>query len=128
MRILVSIYVLVAVALGGYALHGTAGGAHWPFLLWWGGLTLGWLVAYWPVAMPLYVLARLRAIWLLVVEHYQATGKWMLDTESRAFLLDELVGLVAQQYGLPSFVAQWVVSKLLGRLRRMRGGVRREQK
>ena len=120
MRILVAVYAGVAAGLAGYEAYGAAHGEHWPFIVVWGGLTLAWLFFYWPIAMPLYVLARLRAIWRLVVTRYQETGKVTLDAESRRFLLDQLVGLVASRFGLPEFVAQWVVGKLLARLKRKR--------
>ena len=120
MRILIAVYAGVTALLGGFAAYGAAHGEHWPFLLVWGGLALAWLCFYWPVAMPLYVLARLHAISKLVYARYKETGKLSLDAESRAFLLDELVGLVARQFGLPEFVAQWVVAKLIGRIKRKR--------
>jgi hypothetical protein len=124
MRVLVAIYVCVAVLLGGYAAYGGAHGEPWSFILLWSGLALVWLLFYWAVAMPLYVLARLHAIYRLVVARYRETGKLMLDAESRAFLLDELVGLVASQFGLPEFVAQWVVAKLIARIKRKRAAGR----
>jgi uncharacterized membrane protein YjdF len=89
-------------------------------MLFWGGLTLAWLFVYWPIAMPVYVLLRLHAIYKLVAASYKETGKIRLDAESRAFLLDELVGLVAGQFGLPEFVAQWVVAKIVTRIQRKR--------
>jgi hypothetical protein len=70
--------------------------------------------------MPVYVLLRLHAIYKLVAASYKETGKIRLDAESRAFLVDELVGLVAGQFGLPEFVAQWVVARIVARIRRKR--------
>jgi hypothetical protein len=120
MRALIAVYAAVAAALGGYATYGAIHGAQWPFVVLWGGLTLGWLFVYWPIVMPVYVLARLHAIYKLVVAKYKETGKLTLDAESRAFLRDELVGLVARQFGLPDFIAQWVVGKIIGRIQRKR--------
>jgi hypothetical protein len=120
MRILIAIYACVAAGLASYAAYGATHGEQWTFDVVWGGLTLTWLLFYWPIAMPLYVLARLRAIWRLVVTRYQETGKLTLDAESRAFLLDQLVGLVAGRFGLPEFIAQWLVAKMIARLKRKR--------
>jgi hypothetical protein len=120
MPLLTAIYAAVAAALGGYEIYGALHGEHWPFLLFWGGLTLAWLFVYWPIVMPVYVLLRLHAIYKLVAASYKETGKITLDAESRAFLLDELVGLVARQFGLPEFVSQWLVSKIITRIQRKR--------
>lgn len=120
MPVLIAFYAAIAAALGGYATYGALHGEHWPFILVWGGLTLAWLFVYWPIVMPVYVLARLHAIYKLVAAAYKDTGKITLDAESRAFLLDELVDLVAGQFGLPGFVAQWVVARIVTRIQRKR--------
>jgi hypothetical protein len=124
MRVLIALYAAVAAALGGYAAYGALHGEHWPFILVWGGLTLAWLFVYWPIAMPVYLLLRLHAIYKLVVANYRETGKIALDAESRTFLLEELIDLVAGQFGLPGFVAQWVVTRIVARIQRKRAAAR----
>jgi hypothetical protein len=124
MPVLIAIYAAVATALGSYAVYGSLHGAQWPFVLLWVGLTVAWLFVYWPIVMPVYVLSRLHAIYKLVAARYKETGKLTLDAESRAFLLDELVGLVARQFGLPEFVSQWVVARVVARIQRKRAASR----
>ncbi len=77
--------------------------------IFWLGLSLGWLILYWPVAGPIVTFGKIRHIYRVIAENPENRKKVFEDSESA----DTAIEFISQITGVPEFIARKVYDRLL---------------